>query len=194
MKAYFHLGRFMSYSNYCSRGTEFSEVMIQGDSGCRWCRVVCAGLIMKNVSSQYYKLLYKLIKEWNTCIIQWLFTDHDVAWNFHVFGITRMWGNGHWSVNIHLSTLIMPRKPASENVCLCHLLNILANFQTYFCIQANSVDPDQTAPRGAVWSGSTLFAKMTFKITSRWQSRRQLLWLVVQGLIQIWSPYITYLA
>ena len=23
---------------------------------------------------------------------------------------------------------------------------------------ANSVDPDQTAPKGAVWSGSTLFA------------------------------------
>ena len=23
---------------------------------------------------------------------------------------------------------------------------------------ANSADPDQTAPRGAVWSGSTLFA------------------------------------
>ena len=36
-------------------------------------------------------------------------------------------------------------------------------FKTYFCIQANSVDPDQTAPRGAVWSGSTLFAEMTFK-------------------------------
>ena len=32
----------------------------------------------------------------------------------------------------------------------------LQTFQTYFCIQANSVDPDQTAPRGAVWSGSTL--------------------------------------
>ena len=46
----------------------------------------------------------------------------------------------------------------------------LQTFQTGFCIQANSVDPDQTAPRGAVWSGSTLFAKMTFKITSRWQS------------------------
>ena len=62
----------------------------------------------------------------------------------------------------------------------------LQTFQTYFCIQANSVDPDQTAPflevilkvifansvdpdqtapRGAVWSGSTLFAKMTFKMT-----------------------------
>ena len=45
----------------------------------------------------------------------------------------------------------MPRKPASENVvCLCRLLNILANFSTFFCIQANSVDPDQTAPKGAV--------------------------------------------
>ena len=41
----------------------------------------------------------------------------------------------------------------------------LQTFQTYFCIQANSMDPDQTAPRGAVWSGSTLLAKMTFKIT-----------------------------
>ena len=40
---------------------------------------------------------------------------------------------------------------------------LLQTFQTYFCIQANSVDPDQTAPRGAVWSGSTLFAKMTLK-------------------------------
>ena len=37
-------------------------------------------------------------------------------------------------------TLNMPRKPASENVvCLCRLLNILAN---YFCIEANRVDPD----------------------------------------------------
>ena len=27
-------------------------------------------------------------------------------------------------------------------------------------IVANSVDPDQTAPLGAVWSGSTLFAYM----------------------------------
>ena len=38
----------------------------------------------------------------------------------------------------------------------------LQTFQTYFCIQANSVDPDQTAPK-AVWSGSTLFAKMLLK-------------------------------
>ena len=32
----------------------------------------------------------------------------------------------------------------------------LQTFQTYFCIQVNSVDPAQTAPRGAVWSGSTV--------------------------------------
>ena len=31
----------------------------------------------------------------------------------------------------------------------------LQTFQTCFCIQANSVNPDQTAPK-AVWSGSTL--------------------------------------
>ena len=51
----------------------------------------------------------------------------------------------------------------------------LQTFQTYFCIQANNVNPDQTAPK----SVSTLFTKMTLKITSRWQSRRQLLWLAV---------------
>ena len=39
----------------------------------------------------------------------------------------------------------------------------LQTFQTYFCIQANSVDPDQIAPRGAVWSGFTLFEKRLLK-------------------------------
>ena len=52
-------------------------------------------------------------------------------------------------------------------------------FQTYICIQANSVDPDQTAPSEAVRSGAKPFAKMTFKITSRRQSRQQLVWLEV---------------
>ena len=32
----------------------------------------------------------------------------------------------------------------------------LQTFWTYFCIQANSVDPDQTAPKGAVWSAPDL--------------------------------------
>ena len=37
---------------------------------------------------------------------------------------------------------------------------------------ANSVDPDQTAPRGAVWSGSTLFAipSVLFGLITLWQS------------------------
>ena len=39
----------------------------------------------------------------------------------------------------------------------------LKTFQTCFCVQANSMDPDQTAPRGTVWSGSTLFAKWLLK-------------------------------
>ena len=60
-------------------------------------------------------------------------------------------------------TLKMPRKPdlkMSSDYVVCWIF--LQTFQTYFCIQANSVDPDQTAPRGAVWSGSTLFAKNDF--------------------------------
>ena len=35
---------------------------------------------------------------------------------------------------------------------------------------ANSADPDQTAPRGAVWSGSTLFAILSasFGLITLW--------------------------
>ena len=37
---------------------------------------------------------------------------------------------------------------------------------------ANSADPDQTAPRGAVWSGSSLFAipSASFGFITLWQS------------------------
>ena len=47
-------------------------------------------------------------------------------------------------------TLKTPWKPASENVvCLCCLLNILANFSNLF-LHTGSVDPDQTAPKGTI--------------------------------------------
>ena len=39
----------------------------------------------------------------------------------------------------------------------------LQTFQIYFCIQANSVNPDQTAPRGAVWSGPYCLQKWLLK-------------------------------
>ena len=39
----------------------------------------------------------------------------------------------------------------------------LQTFQTYFCIPANSVDPDQTAPKGAVWSGPHCLQKWLLK-------------------------------
>ena len=56
-------------------------------------------------------------------------------------------------------TFKAPRKKASENVvCWSRLLQILPNITDELSIEANSVDPEQTAPIGAVWSGSTLFA------------------------------------
>ena len=61
------------------------------------------------------------------------------------------------------STLKGPRKNASENVvCWSPLLQILPNITDKLHIEANSVDPEQTAPIGAVWSGSTLNAIEAF--------------------------------
>ena len=48
--------------------------------------------------------------------------------------------------------------PLSASHNYCRLLCLLP--VTLKVIVANSVDPDQTAPLGAVWSGSTLFAYM----------------------------------
>ena len=77
-------------------------------------------------------------------------------------------------------TLKTPRKPSSENVvCLCCLLNILANFSNLFYAYRQTV---WTQIRRLLKEPSDLgphFAKRTFKIRSRWESRRQLLWLAV---------------
>ena len=43
---------------------------------------------------------------------------------------------------------------SAEGVCCKWLPNITDQLS----IEANSMDPEQTAPIGAVWSGSTLFA------------------------------------
>ena len=43
---------------------------------------------------------------------------------------------------------------SAEVVCCKYLPSITHELS----LEANSVDPEQTAPIGAVWSGSTLFA------------------------------------
>ena len=52
-----------------------------------------------------------------------------------------------------------PRKNASEKLRLpkSSAANNCLTLLTNLSIEANKVDPDQTAPRGAVRSGSTLF-------------------------------------
>ena len=49
----------------------------------------------------------------------------------------------------------MHLKMSSAEVVWCKWL---PNINDEFSIQANGVDPEQFAPTGAVWSGSTLFA------------------------------------
>ena len=49
----------------------------------------------------------------------------------------------------------MHLKMSSAEVVCCKKLS---NTTDKLSIEANSVDPEQTAPIGAVWSGSTLFA------------------------------------
>ena len=54
-------------------------------------------------------------------------------------------------VYVQCLTLKASRKTASENVvCLCRLLNILADFSNLFLHTGKQVVPDQTAPKGAV--------------------------------------------
>ena len=52
---------------------------------------------------------------------------------------------------------------SAEVVCCKSLPSITDELS----IEANSVDPEQTAPIGAVWSGPTLFAKEVLKHFSR---------------------------
>ena len=49
----------------------------------------------------------------------------------------------------------MHLKMLSAEVVCC---NSFPNITDELSIEANSVDPEQTAPIGEVWSGSTLFA------------------------------------
>ena len=54
-------------------------------------------------------------------------------------------------------------KISSAQVVICIYLIILLNNVS---IYRNSAEPDQTAPRGAVWSGSTLFVKKRLNISA----------------------------
>ena len=60
---------------------------------------------------------------------------------------------------------------SAELVCRKYLPNSTDELS----IEASSVDPEQTAPIGAVWSGSTLFVIEVLNISADEQSRRLLL-------------------
>ena len=55
---------------------------------------------------------------------------------------------------------------------------------------ANSVDPDQTAPLGAVWSGSALFAQ-TYLSENLGPLRYFKKWRERGGIIREWASFLT---
>ena len=61
----------------------------------------------------------------------------------------------HKNVNPQSAKKKMHLKMSSAEVVCC---KYLPNITDELSIEANSVDPEQTVPIGAVWSGSTLFA------------------------------------
>ena len=66
----------------------------------------------------------------------------------------RQWGSNQQPLGLESSTLQLSH---------CVYWNAL---QTSFIMVANSMDPDQTAPKGAVWSGSILFVIRLLKQTT----------------------------
>ena len=77
----------------------------------------------------------------------------------------------------------MPRKPASENV-VCWIF--LQTFQTYFCIQANSVDPDQRS--SLIWVHTV--CKNDFENHKQMTKQTTI---VVIGSLRVKSEYIFYM-
>ena len=74
-----------------------------------------------------------------------------VPFPFDVYG--RMWNLIVWFWSLPFYLLY------HTNLCPKHAVNGMAN----------SVDPDQTAPLGAVWSGSALFAQICLSKNCTWQ-------------------------
>ena len=70
-------------------------------------------------------------------------------------------------LSVHFTTYYhkFPKYSDTQNICCNHFKNL--TMWLYHRVMspndadrmANSVDPDQTAPLGAVWSGSALFAQ-----------------------------------
>ena len=68
---------------------------------------------------------------------------------------------------LHILYLFSPSPTSQKSILKCRLSKSSAASHTYFSIQANSMDPDQTAHGGEVCSQSTLFATETLKNSRR---------------------------
>ena len=93
--------------------------------------------------------------------------DEEIKWlqvcNINLFCtdqiLRSVWYKKCLDGSLYILTLKTPRKNASEKYVLLKssAANNCLTLLTHLSIEANRVDPDHTAPIGAVWSGSTLF-------------------------------------
>ena len=99
-----------------------------------------------------------------------------LLWGFHINKINQL-----AFIDVRILTLIKCKKCCSSigmawwifEVFTCPLIGTVYRNVPKFSdrqVWVNSVDPDQTAPRGAVWSGSTLFAipSASFGLIALW--------------------------
>ena len=129
--------------------------------------IICLGRL--RIASKHIFTLWQL-RQGVDSLAQWL--EH---WIFNREDRVRFPGKTEYFFSY--ASIPLLRLSCRKNV-VCWIF--LQTFQTYFCIQPNSVDTDQTSPRGAVWSGSTLFAKMTF--SNHKQMRKQTIIFVIGSL------------
>ena len=94
----------------------------------------------------------------------------------------------HYMITLILPLIILMSWNMS---CLLDLLYIIKCLYFQLIMDANYMNPDQTAPKGAVWFGSILFAFVAIKVHKQMRKRMtKLLWIAGKGLMWT-SPRLT---
>ena len=107
--------------------------------------------LTENFGQPGWSWIFRIIEFWWQVLVLRLHLWSYTEMNVHYFGknVTCMGAGARgWMYSAAHNVSVIPNR--------CHYRTVPKFLDTQ--VWANSADPDQTAPRGAVWSGSTLFA------------------------------------